>query len=555
MAAGRKSWLFNPLDWPLVDRCVLCSSIAFPWVVAGWLIVWKGSEATYFSDLVNWEFAEQILKPFYAITSIFMATVIVAGLLLRRRDPENPLVLHLFLQGTAVHTGLVIYFTGTITTPVWVVALGGLSISLLMFGLRPVLLSGLTALIILTGTTVAQIAGWIPYAPWLRRAPFEDGHLLIPPAGTVVIFLVPVTLSAAIILVSSYIFARWKEREEQVTELSGFLKKMFGRYLAPEVMHALIENPAALEMGGHRRRVSILMTDLRGFTALAERIPAETFVRMLNDYYEIMVEVVFRHHGTVNEIIGDALLVIFGAPHEMPDRALRATACAVEMQNAMAAVNQRNEANGLPALEMGIGINDAEVVVGNIGSSRRSKYTVVGSGVNMASRIESYTVGGQILASQSVIDESKGLIRIDGRMEIMPKGASHPLAIYEIGGVGGEFSCVLNRHTTTPRPPVRPLRFVASLVDGKTVNDDRFHLEIIAISAQAVTVRSDSKMETLSNLKLNLHEVSSHLDRLDIYAKVMPVSDGNSSGLHEIRFTSIPREVVAFIEGVTLPAS
>ena len=101
-----------------------------------------------------------------------------------------------------------------------------------------------------------------------------------------------------------------------------------------------------------------------------------------------MVEVVLKFQGTINEIIGDALLIIFGAPQEMPDRAQRAIACAITMQNAMAQVNNQNRERGLPELEMGIGLNETEVVVGNIGSSKRSKYTVVGSGVNMTSRIE-----------------------------------------------------------------------------------------------------------------------------------------------------------------------
>ena len=174
---------------------------------------------------------------------------------------------------------------------------------------------------------------------------------------------------------------------------------MFGRYLSTEVMNSLIENPSALELGGERRKVTIMMTDLRGFTALSERLEPEQVVQMLNAYFEVMVEVVLKYNGTINEFIGDAMLVIFGAPQEMPDRAQRAIACAIEMQNAMAQVNKENRVQGMPELEMGIGLNETEAIVGNIGSSKRSKYAVVGSGVNMTSRIESYTVGGQILIS------------------------------------------------------------------------------------------------------------------------------------------------------------
>ena len=160
-----------------------------------------------------------------------------------------------------------------------------------------------------------------------------------------------------------------EEREKRVTELSEFLKKMFGRYLSTEVMNSIIENPLALELGGERRSVTIMMTDLRGFTALSERLEPEQVVQMLNAYFEIMVGIVLKYNGTVNEIIGDALLIIFGAPQKMTDRVQKAIACAIEMQNAMAKVNKENLVQGLPELAMGIGVNEDEVIVGNIGST------------------------------------------------------------------------------------------------------------------------------------------------------------------------------------------
>jgi len=239
----------------------------------------------------------------------------------------------------------------------------------------------------------------------------------------------------------STLLSRTSEDLEKSTEL---IKKMFGRYLSTEVMNTLLEDPSALELGGEKRKVTIMMTDLRGFTDLSERLTPEQVVQLLNTYFEVMVDVVLQYSGTINEIIGDALLVIFGAPQEMPDRSQRAIACAIEMQNAMAKVNHRNSAQSLPDLEMGIGLNETEVIVGNIGSSRRSKYAVVGSGVNMTSRIESYSVGGQILISESVRQEAEEILRIDGQRDILPKGAETPLRIYEVGGIAGHYNLVLD---------------------------------------------------------------------------------------------------------------
>ena len=141
------------------------------------------------------------------------------------------------------------------------------------------------------------------------------------------------------------------------------------------------------------------MSDLRGFTQVADRIPPDRVVRLLNNYLGTMADVILSFQGTIDEFIGDAILAIFGAPVQRGDDALRAVACAVEMQRAMERVNEFNRREGLPAVEMGIAIHTGEVVVGNIGSDKRAKYGDVGSPVNLTARIESYTVGGQILVS------------------------------------------------------------------------------------------------------------------------------------------------------------
>src|SRR6185369_15972615 len=147
------------------------------------------------------------------------------------------------------------------------------------------------------------------------------------------------------------------------------------------------------------RRVTIMMSDLRAFTAVSERLGPEQVVHMLNRYLGAMAEIILRYQGTIDEFIGDAILAIFGAPVTRGDDARRALSCALAMQLALEVVNQENAKEGLPALEMGIAIHTGEVVVGNIGSDRRAKYGVVGPPVNIAGRIESYSVGGQVLIS------------------------------------------------------------------------------------------------------------------------------------------------------------
>lgn len=335
--------------------------------------------------------------------------------------------------------------------------------------------------------------------------------------------------------------------EQEATELSEFLKKMFGRYLSTEVMDSLLENPSALELGGERRNVTIMMSDLRGFTSLSERLEPEQVVKMLNGYFEVMVDVIHQYNGTINEIIGDSLLVIFGAPQEIPDRAQHAIACALAMENAMAKVNKENRKAGLPELEMGIGLHDTEVIVGNIGSSKRIKYSVVGRGVNMASRIESYTVGGQILISESVRKDAGEVLRIDAQREVLPKGAEVPLRIYEIGGIAGRYNLALEDKdlTLVTLRQKLPLRY--TILEGKHVGKKGLEGILVRLSKKCAEIAFKEPVGLLTNLKMNLGDVYEELAVKDFYAKVIERSgkDGHS---YLVRFTSVPPEIVSYFQ-------
>ncbi len=337
------------------------------------------------------------------------------------------------------------------------------------------------------------------------------------------------------------------EEREKLAEMSDILKKMFGRYLSTEVMNSLIENPSALELGGERRSVTIMMTDLRGFTALSERLEPEQVVQMLNVYFEVMVEVVLKYNGTINEIIGDALLIIFGAPQDMPDRAQRAIACAIEMQNAMAEVNGQSRSQGLPELEMGIGLNETEVIVGNIGSTKRSKYAVVGSGVNMTSRIESYTVGGQILISESVRQEAGDILRIDTQRDVRPKGSETFLRIYEVGGIAGRFNLALEEKELLLVTLVRQIPLRYTVLEGKDIGKKGLEGFVVRLSRNRAEITLSTPVEMMTNLKMNLGDVDEKLSARDFYGKVIGRSGENRPN-HVVHFTSIPPEIDAYFQ-------
>src|SRR5262245_20686483 len=228
-------------------------------------------------------------------------------------------------------------------------------------------------------------------------------------------------------------YLRELERLNQDLEARNeFIRRTFGRYTSDELVEQLLETSEGLELGGESRRVTILMSDLRGFTALAERLSPEQIVTLLNTYLGAMAEVIMQYQGLIDEFIGDAILAIFGAPIQRVDHASLAVSCAIAMQLAMDSVNEENRRAGLPETAMGIGINTGEVVLGNIGSVKRAKYGVIGSQVNLTSRIESFTAGGQILISESTREAVGDAFKIDGQMSVEAKGVEKPIRIYDV---------------------------------------------------------------------------------------------------------------------------
>ena len=381
---------------------------------------------------------------------------------------------------------------------------------------------------------------------------FKPSGVLVALAGPFIFACIPVVFVGSLkmqrLALSNYRATKMLEQSSIDLENSlELLKKMFGRYLSTEVMASLIENPAALELGGEKRWVTIMMTDLRGFTALSERLEPEQVVQMLNAYFEVMVDVVLKFQGTINEIIGDALLVIFGAPQAMPNRAQQAIACAIMMQNAMEKVNEQNRAQGLPELEMGIGINETEVIVGNIGTSQRSKYAVVGNGVNMTSRIESYSVGGQILVSESVRREVGDILRIDAQRQVTPKGAEAALKIYEIGGIAGPYNLALEGKEFPLTMLTRQIPLNYKVLEGKAVRKRQLEGSVIRLSKKGAEILLDGPVEILANLKMNLRDVDENLANKYFYGKVIQ-NTGKREKIYLIRFTAVPPEIDAYFQ-------
>ncbi len=335
---------------------------------------------------------------------------------------------------------------------------------------------------------------------------------------------------------------------------AGAIRQTFGRYLNDEVVANLLESPEGLKMGGERRKITILTSDLRGFTATSERLPPEEVVKILNFYLGTMADIITKYQGTIDEFMGDGILVLFGAPTARVDDGVRAIACAIDMQLAMTSINQQMKKWGLSSLEMGIGINTGEVVVGNIGSEKRTKYGVVGNQVNLTYRIESYTIGGQILVSQSTLQEANPIeIVIKEEKKVQPKGVKKPINLYEIVGVGHPYNLFLEQAKETFFDVADPLPIEYRILEGKHLGENVFQGQVVELSLKSAKIASHTNQKEnippyLTNIKLNLLDVNIEQEREDIYGKVLEKVSSSSS--FYIRFTSIPPEVATKLNSI-----
>lgn len=342
---------------------------------------------------------------------------------------------------------------------------------------------------------------------------------------------------------------RLEELNKSLDVRNRLIRETFGRYLSDEIVENILETPSGLKLGGEKRRITIMMSDLRGFTSIAERLSPEDVVAVINNYLEVMTGVIMKYNGTIDEFIGDAILALFGAPVKREDDAVRAVACAVEMQTAMEAVNKRNREAGYPEVSMGIGINTGNVVVGNIGCSKRTKYGVVGKNVNLTSRIESYTVGGQILISGTTLEACHGELCIDRQMEIMPKGVREPITIYEVAGVGDSFNVWLPAQEEAELVRLRqplPVRF--AVIEGKHAGGSLYEGELFRANMMQAEVRSELLPEIFSNLRICLYN-GSDVTLTELLAKVTE-NDSADPGIFRVHYTYVPPEVESMLRGI-----
>jgi len=254
-------------------------------------------------------------------------------------------------------------------------------------------------------------------------------YLLFSPLNLLLSFLYPgLSLASAYILFEGY-------RNLIVERRNRYLRMAFSTYVSPELVEAIIQDPDKLKLGGEKREITVLFSDIRGFTSLSEKIPPETLVTLLNEYLNPLTQIVMGERGTLDKYIGDAIMAIFGAPLDVPDHSRRACQAALYMLERLEKLNLEWEKRKWPHISTGIGINTGEAIVGNMGANVRFEYTAIGDTVNLASRLEGLNklYGTEIIVSKSTLegfDSSEFLFRELDLVQV--KGKEQPISIFEL---------------------------------------------------------------------------------------------------------------------------
>jgi adenylate cyclase len=215
---------------------------------------------------------------------------------------------------------------------------------------------------------------------------------------------------------------------------------MFSSYVSKRIVDELIRDPSKAKLGGDRKEITVLFSDIRGFTSFSEKHQPEEVVSLLNEYLGAMTQIVFEHDGTLDKFVGDAIMALWGAPVGQPDHAERACRCALAMIRKLEELQGKWTAEGRYAIDIGIGINTGDMVVGNMGAEgKKMDYTVIGDNVNLGARLEGLTrkYNNHIIISAFTYGKVKDIVKVNELGAVTVKGKEQPVVIYDLVGIQG----------------------------------------------------------------------------------------------------------------------
>lgn len=300
---------------------------------------------------------------------------------------------------------------------------------------------------------------------------------------------------------------------------------------------------------------TILIADLRGFTALTESMPAPRMVELLNRFYSGMAQVIERHGGVIDKFMGDSVMVLFGAPVRRDDDLLRALACAVEMQQAMANMNRDSEARGEPSLYAGIAVSTGDVMAGSFGSQLYNEYTVIGNPVNLAARIESYSLRGQVLISEASYRGAQDHIQVGAVNEVVVKGKASPVVIYELKSITYPRSLMVPQVEIRQSPRIMvDFPVVFRKVEAKRILSERFVGQVSDLGYYGMSADLPLVLPPYSEVLMSLTPDLGAERPMEVYGRVIRAQRYQTSYRTNLQFTAVEtpshRKVKEYVDQV-----
>lgn len=303
-----------------------------------------------------------------------------------------------------------------------------------------------------------------------------------------------------------------EEKNKELEDKNEMLYKAFGRFVPDSNINELITKSDNNAIKGSRINLTILQCDIRGFSDLIRPMDANGLVEMLNNYFDTVAGIIQKYNGTVISYIGDAILAAFGTDVSNKNHASQAIAAALEIQKEMTRVNHYNKLHDYPTLEIGIGINTGKTIIGYIGSEKHMKFDILGSPVNVCSRIESYSTGGQIIISQNTLEQARN-VDIFENYTVFPKGSKEPIIIYSVCGIGAPYNVAYDVKYVNPVQLDAPIEIEFSNIVDKHVQDEKCKAFVVKASDNSMLLKTDERLNLFENIQINAY--------ISIYGKVI----------------------------------
>ncbi|NEV60896.1 adenylate/guanylate cyclase domain-containing protein [Thiorhodococcus minor] len=338
-----------------------------------------------------------------------------------------------------------------------------------------------------------------------------------------------------------------KDKQLLLAGVAGVVEEVYGRAAAGRLEATLSERLGAqvesLMQKSHPiigTQATILIADLRGFSALMESLPPIQMADMLNRFFSLMSQVVERYGGVIDKFMGDSVMALFGAPVRRPDDLLRALTCAVEMQQTMADLNRHSEARGEPRLYAGIAVSSGEVMAGSFGSSLYHEYTVIGAPVNLAARIESYALRGQILMSEQTYQAARDHIEVGAVNEVMVKGRSTPVKLYELKAVTHPKLMAVPTIEVRKSPRILvDFPVVFRRVEDKRIHAERYVGKVNDLGYYGMSADLPMILPAYSEILMSLSPELGSDKPVEVYARVLRSRRNKGGYRTNLQFTTI----------------